>query len=78
MSMSDRQLAYEAHRIRRMEEMLETTERKLAGLYREAKRYNLNALLDSPSAVNAAWERRILLGKLEAAENGEEYTLEGL
>jgi hypothetical protein len=73
----DKQLAYEANRIRRMDEMLENAERKLAGLYREAKRYNL-ALLDMPSAVDAAWERRVLLAKIEAAERGHTYTLEGL
>ena len=76
--MTDRQLAYEAHRIRRMEDMLEAAERKLAGLYREARRYQLNAILDMPSANDAAWERRVLLAKLDAAERGEIYTLEGL
>ena len=86
---TDRQLAYEAYRIRRMEEMLENAERKLAGLYREARRYNLSALLDMPSAADAAWERHVLLAKLDAplptptveeldaAERGDPYTLEG-
>lgn len=74
----DKQLAYEAQRIRRMEEMLDATERKLAGLYREAQRYGLSRVLDMPSAVDAAWERRVLLAKIEAAQRGQEYTLEGL
>lgn len=74
---TDRQLAYEAQRIRRMQEMLESAERKLAGLYREARRYNLSALLEMPSAADAAWERHVLLAKLDAAERGAPYTLEG-
>lgn len=74
----DKHLAYEMRRIKRMEEMLENAERKLAGLYRECKRYGLNCYLDTPSANDAAWDRRVLLAKLEAAERGESYTLEGL
>ena len=76
MAYLDRQIAYEAQRIRRMEEMVAATERKLAGLYQEARRYRLNKLLESPCAANAAWDRDILLAKLDAAAEGRTYTME--
>jgi hypothetical protein len=65
----ERQVAYERQRKNRMAEMLESTERKLAGLYREARRYEMSEILDKPCAADAAWERAALLATLDRAES---------
>lgn len=69
-----RELDYEYRRMRRMPEMLEATERKLAGLYREAARYGMTELLESPSAFSEAWDREIIVAKLEAGLRGNDDT----
>ena len=65
----ERQVAYERQRKNRMAEMVESTERKLAGLYREARRYEMTDILNQPCAVDAAWARAVLLKPLDQAES---------
>lgn len=72
--MSDR-FSYEAQRIRRMPEMIEATERKLLGLYREAKRYGMDELLESKWAFDQAWDREIQIAKTEAEYLGREHSM---
>ncbi|NVD44370.1 hypothetical protein [Qipengyuania atrilutea] len=57
---------YEYHRQRRMAEMVEATERKLLGLYREASRYKMSEVMRKPSLLNEAWEREMMLARIEA------------
>lgn len=68
---SAKEIAYIQQRQKRMPEMIESTERKLAGLYREARRYNMQTLLSNPEHINEAWDREVLVaameGKLDAA-----------
>ena len=63
--------------MRRMPEMIEATERKLAGLYREARRYTMSEVLVNPAIVEAAWNREIALAQLRAARLGQETTIAG-
>lgn len=66
------------HIYRRMYHMpaqLERAEKKLARLYLEAKQYRMNELLCNPSAVNAAWDREVLIAQIEAAQRGEETSM---
>lgn len=51
MTTSEQQYAYQ--RMRRMPEMIEATERKLLGLYREARRYGMADLLESRRLYHA-------------------------
>lgn len=62
-------------RLRHLPTAIENTERKLAALYREAKRYRMDDVLRKPSIVNSAWDREVLLAQIEAAERGEEYSM---
>lgn len=55
------------HRKRRLPEVIEATERKLAGLYREARRYGADEILSNKYHVNAAWDREVLVAELEGS-----------
>ena len=68
MSAAHKMYKYECDRKRRMPDMIEATERKLAGLYREAIRYQMDKLLQEPNLINGAWNREVTLAYLEHLE----------
>lgn len=47
---------------------IETAERKLVGLYRQAARYGMDEILHNQSLVNEAWDRETMLAYLEQQE----------
>ena len=62
-------------RMKRIPSQIEAAERKVAMLYKEAKRYKMKEVLSRPAAVNSAWDREVLLAQIEAAERGEETSI---
>lgn len=62
-------------RMRRLPGTIEAAEHRLAGLYREARRYRMDELLTMKSAVNEAWDREVLIAQIEAADRGEETSM---
>jgi hypothetical protein len=64
---------YEDNRRYYLPGAIEAAERKLAGLYREASRISPD-LLEGKSAFNEAWDREIVVAKLEAALRGNDET----
>lgn len=75
MTPAEEQYVYQ--RQRRMPDMIEATERKYLGLLREAKRYGMHDILSSKYHSDRAWDREIVLAKLEAAYSGGETTIAG-
>lgn len=76
-SKAERVHAYEYQRIRRMPDMIESAERKLAGLYREAARYGLNELLTDKSFADEAWDHEVRREQVRATLSGEPSSLGG-
>lgn len=74
---TDRLYAYERRRARDMEAMIEAAERKLAGLYREAKRYGRHDLLTNKMFTDEAWDHEVRREQLRAALNGEPSSMGG-
>lgn len=68
MPRADQQERFLYHRVKRLPDMIEATERKLAGLYREARRYKMDEVLTNKHQLNEAWEREILVAMLEASD----------
>lgn len=73
--MTDAEQVYTYHRMRRLPDVIAAAERKLAGLYREAARYGMDDLLESPKAFSEAWDREVAVAKLESfvRDGGEPY-----
>lgn len=74
----DRLYAYEHRRMRTMPDLIQATQRKLLGLYREAQRYGRDDLLAHKAAFDNAWETEIQIAKLEAQLRGEDNIMEGM
>lgn len=68
---TDRLYAYERRRQRDMPELIEAAERKLAGLYREAARYGMTALLKDKTFADEAWDYEVRREQMRAALAGE-------
>lgn len=66
LSRSEQLVRYERNRQRRMAEMVEKTELKLAGLYREVGRYKMSEVINKPCAANTELPRLVLAKKLGA------------
>lgn len=64
--MTDRECERLRLRMYHLPRVIETAERRLQGLYREAKRYRMNDLLRYPALLNDAWDREVETAKLEA------------
>ena len=62
-------------RVRYLPQAIENAEMKLAALYREAKRHRRSDILKKPSAVNAAWDREVMIAQIEAAERGQDTSM---
>lgn len=68
---TDKLYAYERRRARDMDAMIDAAERKLAGLYREAKRYGREDLLRNTLFTDEAWDHEVRREQLRATLNGE-------
>lgn len=62
---SEQVALYENRRRYYLPDAIELAERKLAALYREAKRLDLD-LLEGKCAFNEAWDRAVLTAQIEA------------
>lgn len=54
-----------AYRVRILPSQVESAERRLRDLYREAARYKMHDLIKHPELINRAWEREVEVAKLE-------------
>lgn len=68
---TDKLYAYERRRQRDMADMIDAAERKLAGLYREAARYGMHALLTDKHFTDEAWDHEVRREQLRSTLNDE-------
>lgn len=68
---------YEKQRKRRMAEMIDSAERKLAGLYREAHRYGMDTILRDKSFSDEAWDHEVRREQIRATLSGEPSSIGG-
>lgn len=54
-----------AYRVRILPSQVESAERRLRDLYREAASYRMHDIIKYPDLINKAWDREVEVAKLE-------------